>query len=252
LIVEELPSFDEEGRMLLQPAIGLEYKMVPRGRFRRKIWRVLVQWSGRPREEATWEDYDEIASRFPQFTLEDKGTLNGRGNERVPREDLGLNGCEEEDSTRDAAPMTPMGAFDTPTARAAGAHDTPTARAAEAPQTSHGISMRAREQGTPAPLTSHGSPAMPTPSKQVSQPQTCHGKLMATTWPCHDLAPQQGPDPQPSQAAAEGQEWLTTAATAGGGAPPPLAVTGREVMSMTLGVGGASPPKEEHGGGATV
>lgn len=35
-------------------------------------WKVLIQWKGLPKHEATWEDYDEIQQRYPQFHLEDK------------------------------------------------------------------------------------------------------------------------------------------------------------------------------------
>lgn len=32
----------------------------------------LVQWKSQGEEEATWEDYEELAHRYPQFILEDK------------------------------------------------------------------------------------------------------------------------------------------------------------------------------------
>ena len=84
LIVEELPKFDEEGRMLLQPREALEYRVVTRGRKRRKVWQVLIRWGGVPREEATWEDYEDMESRFPQFILEGKDSLEGGGNVKNP------------------------------------------------------------------------------------------------------------------------------------------------------------------------
>ncbi|XP_042962490.1 uncharacterized protein LOC122296762 [Carya illinoinensis] len=82
LIMEELLRFDEEGRMLLQPKEALDYRVITRGRKRRKVWQVLIQWGGVPRAEATWEDYEDMVSRFPQFILEGKDVLEGRGNVR--------------------------------------------------------------------------------------------------------------------------------------------------------------------------
>lgn len=33
---------------------------------------VLIQWSGKGKEEATWEEKDVIQNQFPEFNLEDK------------------------------------------------------------------------------------------------------------------------------------------------------------------------------------
>ena len=66
--------------MLLQPREALQFQIVSRGDARRKVWRVLIWWNQTPREEATWEDYDEIKLRFPEFHLEDKVLLQERGN----------------------------------------------------------------------------------------------------------------------------------------------------------------------------
>ncbi|KAA0032457.1 microtubule-associated protein 70-1 [Cucumis melo var. makuwa] len=38
-------------------------------------WDVLIKWKGLSRNEATWEDYDEIQQRFPKFHLKDKGEM---------------------------------------------------------------------------------------------------------------------------------------------------------------------------------
>ncbi|KAG6647689.1 hypothetical protein CIPAW_07G096100 [Carya illinoinensis] len=84
LIVEELPKFDEEGRMLLQPREVLDNRVVTRGRKRRKVWQVLIKWGGAPKDEVTWEDYDDIRERFPQFILEGKNVLEERENVKTP------------------------------------------------------------------------------------------------------------------------------------------------------------------------
>ena len=31
---------------------------------------LLIQWSNRPKEEATWELYSDIEAKFPNFSLE--------------------------------------------------------------------------------------------------------------------------------------------------------------------------------------
>ncbi|XP_021755359.1 uncharacterized protein LOC110720620 [Chenopodium quinoa] len=41
---------------------------------------VLIKWKGLPQFEATWEDGDAIAKRFPTFHLEDKVNLEPAGN----------------------------------------------------------------------------------------------------------------------------------------------------------------------------
>ena len=80
LISSDLPAFDTEGNLLILPIIALQYRNWKKGRGMTKVWQVLVQWQGVPTEEATWEDYDEMVERFPDFFLEDKGILEERGN----------------------------------------------------------------------------------------------------------------------------------------------------------------------------
>ncbi|KAA0042929.1 transposon Tf2-1 polyprotein isoform X1 [Cucumis melo var. makuwa] len=46
-------------------------------------WDVLIKWKGLSRNEATWEDYDEIQHKFPQLHLEDKVNLE-ECNDRPP------------------------------------------------------------------------------------------------------------------------------------------------------------------------
>ena len=36
-------------------------------------------------EEATWEDYEDVAKQFLNLSLEDKGVLEGGGNGEAPR-----------------------------------------------------------------------------------------------------------------------------------------------------------------------
>ena len=85
LISSDLPAFDTEGNLLIRPIIALRYRNWKKGRGMTKVWQVLVQWQGVPTEEATWEDYDEMVERFPDFFLEDKGILEERGNVETVR-----------------------------------------------------------------------------------------------------------------------------------------------------------------------
>ena len=43
---------------------------------------VLIQWDGLPEFEATWEDFQAVQQQFPEFHLEDKVKVWGRGNVR--------------------------------------------------------------------------------------------------------------------------------------------------------------------------
>jgi len=56
----------QHGRMLQKP------DKVLKSQFRRGIWHILVQWSGFPSSEATWEPVPEFQLSYPDFQLEDK------------------------------------------------------------------------------------------------------------------------------------------------------------------------------------
>ena len=83
-VVEELPNFDEEGNMMMKPSKALRYRQEKKNKNGKRAWQVLVQWQGLPVEEATWEDYEEVKTMFPNLSLEDKGILEGEGNGEVP------------------------------------------------------------------------------------------------------------------------------------------------------------------------
>ncbi|KAK0595267.1 hypothetical protein LWI29_005087 [Acer saccharum] len=85
LISSDLPAFDTEGNLLIQPITALRYRNWKKGRGMTKVWQVLVQWQGVLTEEATWEDYNEMVERFPDFSLEDKGILEEWGNVETVR-----------------------------------------------------------------------------------------------------------------------------------------------------------------------
>ncbi|XP_038979199.1 uncharacterized protein LOC120109538 [Phoenix dactylifera] len=85
LIEKDLPTYDHDGRLLLQPKEAIKYRIWRKGRERRKEWQVLISWEGMPKEGATWENYEEITRRYPHFILEDKDILQGRENVEDPR-----------------------------------------------------------------------------------------------------------------------------------------------------------------------
>lgn len=78
LIVEELLSFDDKGRRLLQTKLMLDYKVVTWEKSRRKVWQFFIQWQGISRKEASGEDYDNMTSRYPHLIIEGKDMLEGR------------------------------------------------------------------------------------------------------------------------------------------------------------------------------
>ena len=53
-VVEELPSFDEEGKLLLKPEVVLHYRKHKKGKGSDNVWQVLIHWKGLLVEEATW------------------------------------------------------------------------------------------------------------------------------------------------------------------------------------------------------
>ncbi|KAD6796719.1 hypothetical protein E3N88_07615 [Mikania micrantha] len=61
------------GELLLQPASVLDHRWVHSSGS--QVLEILIQWKDRPIEEATWEEFDLIATQFPSFRLEDKSTF---------------------------------------------------------------------------------------------------------------------------------------------------------------------------------
>jgi len=56
-----------------------------------KTTQVLIQWTGQPAEQATWEDMTLIRSQFPEFRLEDKPLSEEGGNVTAqPQEAIGF------------------------------------------------------------------------------------------------------------------------------------------------------------------
>jgi len=56
----------QHGRLLQQP------EKIIKSQLCRGTWHVLVQWSGLPPSEATWEPILDFKTSYPEFQLEDK------------------------------------------------------------------------------------------------------------------------------------------------------------------------------------
>ena len=67
---DELPPLTEEGVIRLQPRKVLSTRWVNKGST--SASESLVLWEGLPKEEATWEDSQQLLRSFPNLNLEDK------------------------------------------------------------------------------------------------------------------------------------------------------------------------------------
>ncbi|KAL0537842.1 hypothetical protein IC582_026831 [Cucumis melo] len=72
-------QLDENFVWTTHPVEALDYRQN-----KAKEWEVMIRWEGLSNHEATWEQYDDIANKYPNFHLEDKVSLEGRSNVRPP------------------------------------------------------------------------------------------------------------------------------------------------------------------------
>ncbi|XP_074317962.1 uncharacterized protein LOC141654744 [Silene latifolia] len=63
-----VPDIDEQQQLRAEPFALLDRKLVKKGN--QAVVYVLIQWSNGDVTDATWEPYDDIAKRFPQFNLD--------------------------------------------------------------------------------------------------------------------------------------------------------------------------------------
>ena len=61
------PDMDELGMLAVEPVAVLARRLGKKGN--KPVVYVLIQWSNKPKEEATWELYHEIEAKFPNFSL---------------------------------------------------------------------------------------------------------------------------------------------------------------------------------------
>jgi len=62
-----VPDIDDLGLLAAEPIAILARRLGKKGN--RAVVYLLIQWSNRPKEEATWELYSDIEAKFPQFNL---------------------------------------------------------------------------------------------------------------------------------------------------------------------------------------
>jgi len=62
-----VPDIDELGLLAAEPVAILARRLGKRGN--KAVVFSLIQWSNKPKEEATWELYSEIEAKFPHFNL---------------------------------------------------------------------------------------------------------------------------------------------------------------------------------------
>lgn len=72
-----LPPVGLEGQFLVEPVAILDRRMIKRGNV--AVVQVLIQWSSSMPTDATWEEWSDIARRFPEFNLETR-FVEGGGN----------------------------------------------------------------------------------------------------------------------------------------------------------------------------
>ena len=159
LIVDELPRFDDEGRMLLQPREALNYRVVSRGTMRKSVWQVLIRWGKAPKEEATWEDYDDIRARFPQFILEGKDILKERGIVRPPRRVASRRAAQTLTMVGTSTVVNPQPCLHSMRASEASKHTA--ARAAQASAHKHAAQASARRRAAQARAHMRAAPGAP-------------------------------------------------------------------------------------------
>ncbi|PNX93203.1 hypothetical protein L195_g016354 [Trifolium pratense] len=72
-----LPLTTHELGPILQPIAVLQRRDIVRNEH--AIQQVLIKWEGLNDTDATWEDVDEITENYPNFNLEDKVEVKGKG-----------------------------------------------------------------------------------------------------------------------------------------------------------------------------
>lgn len=65
------------------------------------VTQVLVQWSGMGAEEASWEDMEELRSRFPRAPAWGQAGFQGRENVSKPEDMPGTHGGSRDDDKED-------------------------------------------------------------------------------------------------------------------------------------------------------
>ena len=77
-VAEKLPQVQDDGKLLFEPAIILDFRWSKAGK--KVLQEALVHWMGTACEDATWEPFPELQQQFPHLNLEDKIRLPEGGN----------------------------------------------------------------------------------------------------------------------------------------------------------------------------
>ena len=80
-VSKELPPFNEDGAVDLEPDAIVDTRWVKKGP--RFVEESLVTWKQLPKEDATWEDTTLLKELFPGKDLEDKVHFQGRDNDKL-------------------------------------------------------------------------------------------------------------------------------------------------------------------------
>lgn len=79
----ELPPIANDGEIIMEPKVILDTRWVKKGS--NFLEENLVQWKNLPKEDATWENTQELRNKFIKLNIEDKVPLKERGNDKPRR-----------------------------------------------------------------------------------------------------------------------------------------------------------------------
>ncbi|KAF2287483.1 hypothetical protein GH714_000855 [Hevea brasiliensis] len=89
-VVTELPKEMVVTENMVEPEKVLNWRRIIVDQY--PVIQILIQWKGKPEEEATWMNLVDIQNQFPSFNLEDKVGLSERGNDMDSKLQVGCNG----------------------------------------------------------------------------------------------------------------------------------------------------------------
>ncbi|RVW17875.1 Transposon Ty3-I Gag-Pol polyprotein [Vitis vinifera] len=79
----ELPPLTNDGEIIMEPEAILDTRWVKKGSS--FVEESLVQWKKLPKEDATWENTQELRNKYINLNLEDKVQLKEGGNDKLRR-----------------------------------------------------------------------------------------------------------------------------------------------------------------------
>ena len=79
----ELPPLTDDGEIIMEPEAILDTRWVKKGSS--FVDESLVQWKKLPKEDAMWENTQELCNKYINLNLEDKVRLKEGGNDKLRR-----------------------------------------------------------------------------------------------------------------------------------------------------------------------